>query len=112
MFEAASFAPSRIVEGRYVDVAIGKRLTCGSSAGGLDVDRDRSLDAIGLVDGDAYCHGCSLHRKSPAPSPARGSSGSVGGVPDDGEGRSEEQTSELQSLMRISYAVFCLKKKK
>src|SRR3546814_8222177 len=26
-------------------------------------------------------------------------------------GRSEEQTSELQSLMRISYAVFCLKKK-
>src|SRR3546814_1863021 len=33
---------------------------------------------------------------------------------DEGEGiiRSEEHTSELQSLMRISYAVFCLKKKK
>src|SRR3546814_8269772 len=29
-----------------------------------------------------------------------------------GEVRSEEHTSELQSLMRISYAVFCLKKKK
>src|SRR3546814_3651099 len=29
-----------------------------------------------------------------------------------GCGRSEEHTSELQSLMRISYAVFCLKKKK
>src|SRR3546814_5171821 len=28
------------------------------------------------------------------------------------EDRSEEHTSELQSLMRISYAVFCLKKKK
>src|SRR3546814_813216 len=28
-----------------------------------------------------------------------------------GQGRSEEHTSELQSLMRISYAVFCLKKK-
>src|SRR3546814_9933802 len=28
------------------------------------------------------------------------------------EKRSEEHTSELQSLMRISYAVFCLKKKK
>src|SRR3546814_8183703 len=28
------------------------------------------------------------------------------------ESRSEEHTSELQSLMRISYAVFCLKKKK
>src|SRR3546814_4768062 len=40
-------------------------------------------------------------------------------VSDDGCGmtpeilsRSEEHTSELQSLMRISYAVFCLKKKK
>src|SRR3546814_4250638 len=30
----------------------------------------------------------------------------------DEEDRSEEHTSELQSLMRISYAVFCLKKKK
>src|SRR3546814_3649397 len=33
-------------------------------------------------------------------------------VDDDRAGRSEEHTSELQSLMRISYAVFCLKKKK
>src|SRR3546814_6788613 len=33
-------------------------------------------------------------------------------VPTDQRGRSEEHTSELQSLMRISYAVFCLKKKK
>src|SRR3546814_9201154 len=31
--------------------------------------------------------------------------------PSCGHGRSEEHTSELQSLMRISYAVFCLKKK-
>src|SRR3546814_6793235 len=30
----------------------------------------------------------------------------------EGRTRSEEHTSELQSLMRISYAVFCLKKKK
>src|SRR3546814_2927254 len=30
----------------------------------------------------------------------------------EGRSRSEEHTSELQSLMRISYAVFCLKKKK
>src|SRR3546814_6398605 len=34
----------------------------------------------------------------------------AGGCP--GPLRSEEHTSELQSLMRISYAVFCLKKKK
>src|SRR3546814_1680250 len=32
-------------------------------------------------------------------------------VSDRMESRSEEHTSELQSLMRISYAVFCLKKK-
>src|SRR3546814_7043227 len=45
----------------------------------------------------------------------------IGGISGDGHGagieiaesllRSEEHTSELQSLMRISYAVFCLKKK-
>src|SRR3546814_5012928 len=34
------------------------------------------------------------------------------GVPEAAAPRSEEHTSELQSLMRISYAVFCLKKKK
>src|SRR3546814_4995438 len=33
-------------------------------------------------------------------------------VEERGVNRSEEHTSELQSLMRISYAVFCLKKKK
>src|SRR3546814_6150349 len=32
-------------------------------------------------------------------------------ITDQGGCRSEEHTSELQSLMRISYAVFCLKKK-
>src|SRR3546814_1019264 len=39
---------------------------------------------------------------------------SGGGTPNgvSGTTRSEEHTSELQSLMRISYAVFCLKKKK
>src|SRR3546814_3534993 len=35
----------------------------------------------------------------------------VGGFRDPQFGRSEEHTSELQSLMRNSYAVFCLKKK-
>src|SRR3546814_3884550 len=40
------------------------------------------------------------HRESTAPEPSKICA------------RSEEHTSELQSLMRISYAVFCLKKKK
>src|SRR3546814_4250098 len=38
--------------------------------------------------------------------------GDGGGVVGGRSRRSEEHTSELQSLMRISYAVFCLKKKK
>src|SRR3546814_1426884 len=37
---------------------------------------------------------------------------SIGCAQITGNMRSEEHTSELQSLMRISYAVFCLKKKK
>src|SRR3546814_8205533 len=40
-----------------------------------------------------------------------GSTSDVGDFLDRNGGRSEEHTSELQSLMRISYAVFCLKKK-
>src|SRR3546814_6856105 len=40
------------------------------------------------------------------------SGGSITQLPISGRLRSEEHTSELQSLMRISYAVFCLKKKK
>src|SRR3546814_3013591 len=42
--------------------------------------------------------------------PRRRGSDAVAPVPPPRCGRSEEHTSELQSLMRISYAVFCLKK--
>src|SRR3546814_9434915 len=41
----------------------------------------------------------------------KGSGRSIAGVDLGAAIRSEEHTSELQSLMRISYAVFCLKKK-
>src|SRR3546814_9702759 len=44
---------------------------------------------------------CARHRPAAQPEQAA-----------DRRDRSEEHTSELQSLMRISYAVFCLKKKK
>src|SRR3546814_9416769 len=47
--------------------------------------------------------------KTKAPTPASTASSSRFSVP---VIRSEEHTSELQSLMRISYAVFCLKKTK
>src|SRR3546814_4269743 len=60
----------------------------------------------------------SLYPARPARAERGGDDGEVGGLlqlprphrsADDA--RSEEHTSELQSLMRISYAVFCLKKK-
>src|SRR3546814_7338313 len=50
-----------------------------------------------------------FHRRQRARRHLVGGDGGIGDV-DDGD-RSEEHTSELQSLMRISYAVFCLKKK-
>src|SRR3546814_4381596 len=58
----------------------------------------------------------SPHRANDAPVPAHLSSRGpcrAGRYPSPRRhrGRSEEHTSELQSLMRISYAVFCLKKK-
>src|SRR3546814_3162805 len=59
---------------------------------GLEVLRHRNVDAMFLCAG----HQCLRDR--------------MFGIALDG--RSEEHTSELQSLMRISYAVFCLKKKK
>src|SRR3546814_10520263 len=51
-----------------------------------------------------------IHARNPEAEPARRCSASgASGVRR--PSRSEEHTSELQSLMRISYAVFCLKKK-
>src|SRR3546814_1847792 len=49
---------------------------------------------------------------SPSCASSRSSASSSRGCPSRELDRSEEHTSELQSLMRISYAVFCLKKKK
>src|SRR3546814_7439717 len=50
-----------------------------------------------------------------SPAPAAAAPAPAGPIPatsTETPARSEEHTSELQSLMRISYAVFCLKKKK
>src|SRR3546814_9621553 len=61
----------------------------------------RSAAAPAFVDKGAFAHGRFRTDAAGGPSPARLAAA-----------RSEEHTSELQSLMRISYAVFCLKKKK
>src|SRR3546814_6839732 len=71
--------------------------------------RDRTAGRVGTPKSAAWtgngkrprCRGCIVGARRVAAGARRG--------PDR---RSEEHTSELQSLMRISYAVFCLKKKK
>src|SRR3546814_8412448 len=60
------------------------RLLLDQSAGSLDIDDVQDVNRLLTVDANAQLS----------------------------EERSEEHTSELQSLVRISYAVFCLKKKK
>src|SRR3546814_7807069 len=76
-------------------------------------------NAIGLGDGNIDPGGCSLHRSNLEAIARRRCTGdhqtqAIGHkrIHRGTGARSEEHTSELQSLMRISYAVFCLKKKK
>src|SRR3546814_5842625 len=64
----------------------------------------------------AHCGDSAITLYQRSDSPFSGKTRKVPELSDSGTtariGRSEEHTSELQSLMRISYAVFCLKKKK
>src|SRR3546814_8981823 len=52
------------------------------------------------------------HQRRAQPRQPRRQRGKLAGIEQQLQVRSEEHTSELQSLMRISYAVFCLKKNK
>src|SRR3546814_5573727 len=67
---------------------------------------------LGYLDFDDLLHRRSLSRKLRSSQPDRPTQETEQRQNDDGQPpRSEEHTSELQSLMRISYAVFCLTKK-
>src|SRR3546814_3466665 len=81
---------------------------CSSDLHGRHGSTVTSLPKFGNASGPPLCP-CLPGRHSPpirsgAISTSRSGSAAV-------DQRSEEHTSELQSLMRISYAVFCLKKK-
>src|SRR3546814_8834203 len=84
----------KLMEGRF-----GPYVTDGTTNATLPKTADPATltleEAIALIDARA-AKGPAKGKKKAAPKKAR----------------SEEHTSELQSLMRISYAVFCLKKKK
>src|SRR3546814_3980903 len=72
--------------------------------------RDRNHSGKDIMSGCRLELSVGLWRKTKCR--ARGSVSCSSCKSNDPLGRSEEHTSELQSLMRISYAVFCLKKKK
>src|SRR3546814_9299695 len=93
----------------------------------LRVDRAAGGHAAARVDAEPWCRQYRAHvQQRPVRDHVQAAEhrvavavGHAGPVVDGGQAvdvaavdRSEEHTSELQSLMRISYAVFCLKKKK
>src|SRR3546814_2346776 len=59
-----------------------------------------------------HCFGCGAHGDAIRWMTDQRGLPFIDAVKELAQARSEEHTSELQSLMRISYAVFCLKKKK
>src|SRR3546814_997199 len=80
--------------------------TCPPSIGTTTGARERSA-------APALRHGSVAAPNSmPCSDPERQRSSLSTGAHPDSRTRSEEHTSELQSLIRISYAVFCLQKKK
>src|SRR3546814_3223586 len=79
-----------------------------SVAAGLD-----RAHRVGVLHGDIRPENILVHEDGTTAATGFGASPARVDPPDaHGPARSEEHTSELQSLMRISYAVFCLKKKK
>src|SRR3546814_8695749 len=92
----AAADPGRIPEGevRAARVPQLRRLPGGAAPAAVEVDRHQHFEVVVL-------------RQAVELLPVEAGAQRVPGA-----GRSEEHTSELQSLMRISYAVFCLKKKK
>src|SRR3546814_4514656 len=80
-------------------------------------NRDLPVKALPALDPDAVHKGALADESGRATAaqirPSRACTGAGAGSRGRSRSpRSEEHTSELQSLMRISYAVFCLKKKK
>src|SRR3546814_3124283 len=99
--------PRRLLLGLALSLAVTGAAACGDDddEAGADTDTTDQLGGEAAMPAEA----CDAYV---------GLSGAMAGDPSaagdviDAFVRSEEHTSELQSLMRISYAVFCLQKKK
>src|SRR3546814_7799163 len=93
-------------------VALGAGAVSAAATGGASLAGGAAAAARGgatLAGGASTAFSASAAGQSGLASTASGLGGVARAA---GRARSEEHTSELQSLMRISYAVFCLKKKK
>src|SRR3546814_10200545 len=90
----------------FPNTTLFRSVAAGRGEGGNRTDRHHPGFRIDILEQRRFVkphRPCALHGLGAA------GAGKLPGQPDK---RSEEHTSELQSLMRISYAVFCLKKKK
>src|SRR3546814_7951182 len=86
--DTLSHGEARLGDGLDAAIALARAIDPALYAARLDQDKIFPIAARDLTDGERPIT-----------------------VPEQLQRRSEEHTSELQSLMRISYAVFCLKKK-
>src|SRR3546814_1817104 len=94
---------------RSVSADPGVDITRASTAADPVIKRQRLI--IGYISKDEAFRFCKAGQDDRFAIGEAGNTESTAALPTQGQ-RSEEHTSELQSLMRISYAVFCLKKKK
>src|SRR3546814_1803389 len=84
----------------------------GFAAADMDAKMMTAAAAGDMSPASGDCDGCGGDDGMPATGCFALCGGTVAVLTNVAPLRSEEHTSELQSLMRISYAVFCLKKKK
>src|SRR3546814_9048419 len=98
-------AGRQVEQQRFVDIIFGRIRTVEAAAGHFGAARPGQRPEQIAVAGQAVEDQPCRRREG------EGQPLGLAGI-DMAADRSEEHTSELQSLMRISYAVFCLKKKK
>src|SRR3546814_2951102 len=113
-------AQGSVLTNKYAEGYPGKRYYQGCAPSDeieqLAIDRAKQLFNCSFVNvqphSGAQANGAVMLALTKPGDTIMGLSLDAGGHLTHGAKRSEEHTSELQSLMRISYAVFCLKKKK